>query len=133
MHMQPAHASRAVRRRTIALVMLGSVGLMVLFHALIRPMDGYCALHSSMVGWEDTEYAPGYSESGFRRIHEGMSQSEVEQWVGRPLDVVGPEGGEPKEESWLYTRSPTSKDYRRRIVTFREGRVSHILSEYYFD
>lgn len=62
---------------------------------------------------DDTEYAAGYSASGFRRVAVGMSESEVRHYVGQPLG-----------ESWHYGSfaNPT-------IVSFEaSGKVSGVFA-----
>jgi hypothetical protein len=44
-----------------------------------------------VVGWvvsDDTEYAPGYSDSAFRAVHEGMTSEQLMTVLGPPLGEV---------------------------------------------
>jgi inner membrane protein len=57
---------------------------------------------------EQTEYAPGYSEAAFASVARGMSEAEVAQLLGAPL-----------EQWWQYADSPAEC----RIVVFERDRV----------
>jgi len=78
---------------------------------------------------DHTEYATSYSEGAFRRVRMGMSPTEVEAILGRPLD-------EWKENDrgvrWRWTRRGSgSKAYRMRVVTFRDGKVADVYVDVY--
>jgi hypothetical protein len=79
-------------------------------------------------GTFSTRYAPGYSESGFRRIRIGMETNEVLKVAGKPL--LGPGAVKPGQSSyWLYT---TCNDnfwtYKRRWLRVIDGTVVEIIS-----
>lgn len=50
-------------------------------------LDGLDGWFLSLAG-EDTVYATGYSDSGFRRVHRGMSEVELLELLGQPLGEV---------------------------------------------
>jgi hypothetical protein len=81
-----------------------------------------------------TVYAPGYSESQFRRVRIGMTPNEVESIVGRPIRKDSTSSWAP---CWIYSEPPPhgtiGDNYSRRWVIFNNGKVSAIVDDYYED
>jgi hypothetical protein len=110
------------------------LGTSVLVYAHFRTLDGMTGLIFGTLLPEDTVYASGYSDSGFRRIRVGMSRAEVESLVGAPqkewpVEQVanGPDVG----ARWSY--SPADTNFRCRVVLFRKGAVVAKHTEFYLD
>jgi hypothetical protein len=93
-------------------------------------LDGVAGVFWSLGFEEDTEYAPGYSDSAFRKIHKGMSRTEVLAILGPPLRTVDQGAG---RESLAYSRSPRDKSYRERVVILENGKVFRIIQQFYVD
>ncbi|MBX7106232.1 MAG: hypothetical protein K1X57_19300 [Gemmataceae bacterium] len=79
---------------------------------------------------DSTEYAPGYSESAFQSIREGMTKAEVEQRLGKPFEVrpstphvmrwYGPPGSRIHDDGGI--SPPVGRDYSEiAIVQFDEA------------
>jgi hypothetical protein len=82
-----------------------------------------------------TVYAPGYSESQFRRVRIGMTPNEVESILGRPIRKDST--SQSWSPCWIYSEPPPhgtiGDNYWRRWVLFDDGRVSGIVDDYYED
>ena len=99
-------------------------------------MDGvFGALGELFTG--STDYAPGYSEAKYRRIHVGMREDEVRSVMGEPLRKYINRG----VEVWAYSL-PRYKDkdgiwgdcnHTVRSFFFKYGRVIEIYHEFYID
>ena len=96
---------------------------------LSRSLDGFTGLLGGLLGHEDTVYASGYSDRSFRSIDSGMTRDQVHETIGLPLVVWTNQGA--LVEQW--SRSPSDTDYRRRLIYFRNDRVTKKIAEYYFD
>ena len=82
------------------------------------------------MGDDHTEYAAGYSETGFWSIQLGWNKIQVREAIGEPLVVHGGD----TEEYWRFTRAPRDTNYFLRVVTFdRSGKVVSISGEYFVD
>jgi hypothetical protein len=53
-----------------------------------------------------TVYAPGYSESQFRRVRIGMTPNEVESIVGRPIRKDSTSQRWSPSENWIHSEPP---------------------------
>jgi hypothetical protein len=93
-------------------------------------LDGISGVFWSLCFREDTEYAVGYSDARFREVEIGMTENDVTQLLGAPLETRSLEND---MESWRYSRSPTDTSYRIRSVLFERGRVEAIYHEFYVD
>jgi hypothetical protein len=90
----------------------------------------------------NTHYADGYSHAGFRRIRIGMSEQEVLDILGEPLDPYelftprNPLSPEKVREAYLlYSRPPSLKDtnYRCRVVVMDKDVVVEIIGHFVAD
>lgn len=97
---------------------------------LLDGVDGWF-FSKLAVGVEDTQYASGYTDGGFRAIRIGVSKEEVLGILGSPLKVWS----DDREglEIWGYTSTPSDSNYRIRVVQFRGGVVVGKVSEFYVD
>ena len=127
----------------IFVLLLGPLSLGAMYISL-GAMHTYCldGLDGLIFGWlfqEDTVYATGYSNRGFRQVKVGMDPDEVRKILGEPLDIrtdpyaLRSRAGEVSDECWAYSRSPTHQHYRQRLVCFRNGFVSVKQSSYWID
>lgn len=123
-------------------VLVSSTLLVLLMSAHFVLMDGLPGLLLSVLG-EDTAYALKYSNDGFRGIVNGMSEEAVVQVLGHPIEripmkLLGDDTWSyrvPGADAvgWSYSRSPDSRNYRIRVVVFRNGVVISKIAESYFD
>lgn len=98
------------------------------------PIDGIGGVVLGLFWKEDTVYAPGYSDRGFRRVEPGMTQAQVHGLLGPPekswetsrKDAISEFG-----ERWSH--SPGDTHFRSRVVLYRQGRVSSVHAEFYID
>jgi hypothetical protein len=98
------------------------------------PLDG---ISGTVLAWafgEDTVYAPGYTDDGFRRVEIGMTRAEVLSLIGPPL-ARWPLGSADLlvEYAEKWSTSPGDTNFRRRVIWFREGRVARKFAEYWVD
>jgi hypothetical protein len=83
---------------------------------------------------EDTVYAPGYTDSGFRRVAVGMSRSQVEALIGAPQHEW-PVGGDTDRSGVgaRWSHSPGDTHFRCRVLLFRNDVVVEKHTEFYVD
>jgi hypothetical protein len=104
--------------------------------------EGYCMVWPSI----GTEYAPGYSASGFAKVQPGMTREKVVSLIGEPLQKgrggVGPsESGNVaphrNDEVWHYSNDSSALGgdwaWLSRNVAFRDGVVLQTASWTYHD
>jgi hypothetical protein len=93
-------------------------------------MEAYCFFNPSI----DTRYAPGYSETGFDAITNGMTMPAVRQFLGTPLYEIPKRDG---TEEWGYTLDGKCGwgdwAWLGRHVVFREGKVEKTVKHVYHD
>lgn len=114
---------------------LVATGLLVVVAvaAVFRPLDGYGGLLASwLAAKEDTLYADGYTDAAFSRVEVGMTDREVADLLGEPIDIYV---AMPQSSTlgWRYSRSANDASYRVRVVLFRGGRVVEVISDFYLD
>lgn len=96
-------------------------------------MEGYASwLTTFLAASEDTVYAAGYSDAAFKRVRVGMSETDVAELLGEPLEFYAVEGT-PDLVGWRYSRSARDASYHVRAVLFRDRRVVEIFCEFYLD
>jgi len=101
---------------------------LVILHACLP--DGIHGTASALVHGHSTRYAPGYSYSGFMRVHSGMTSQEVVNVLGEPLHRFSVTDATPGADltvtGWQYSlnRDPTNSYCRMRLVLFEKGRVT---------
>lgn len=126
--------ARQVFAGSLLLVLASSSIVTIVIRYLLYPSDGWEAAVVSLFYRTDTEFSTAYTETGFSRLKIGMSQKEVLDILGKPLDVFrvhSIDGG--NSMGWRYTKSPGDHSYRVRVVIFEGEKVSRILSEFYVD
>jgi hypothetical protein len=97
-------------------------------------IDGVSGLILGVLLKEDTVYARGYSDSGFRRVRLGMTDHEVEKLVGRPLTVwPTPESPSGADTGARWSFSPGDTHFRCRALLFKNHRVIEKHAEFYVD
>jgi hypothetical protein len=128
-HQDDRCALRVARKKRNVLVGVLLLIAAVLFQEL--SLDGWGGVILPLFSESsETVYAPRYSDFAFRRVHTGMTAGEVTKLVGPPLrELLRPYG-----LVWVYSDSPVSRSYRRRLVIFaRDGRVSEVSAGFNFD
>lgn len=125
------YSAHNMRRAAVTFVLGVLVGAVFGGGAVLRyyTLDGIWGWFFSSLG-DDTEYAPGYSDHGFRRIRIGMTEQEVLSLVGPPL-ARGPMRG--TNQTWVWSRSPSDGNYRVRTVIFENERVSKVNHGFHLD
>ncbi len=93
----------------------------------IAGLEGWFLSHLAA---DTTEYATGYSASAFRKVRPGMSEQEVTQLLGSPIDAAPLSGN---RMTWTYTRSRPKGSYWVRAVVFDNGKVEETVHEFYVD
>lgn len=97
-------------------------------------LDGLDGLMWAAILAEDTVYASGYSDAGFRRVRLGMTYDDVRRLIGEPelsWSIDGSSGGPDLGARWSY--SPADTNFRCRVLLFREQRVVRKHAEFYVD
>jgi hypothetical protein len=84
---------------------------------------------------DDTLYAPGYSDEQFNAIRVGMTEAEVLDRLGPPIDEpYSPHyEGADWDKGMRWTKSAHDSHYKVRVIRFRAGRVSEKDAEFYVD
>jgi hypothetical protein len=97
-------------------------------------LDGFEGLSplSIMPFLDRTEYAPGYSNRRFLELRAGMTRDEVIGLLGQPLGAYA-SYEDWRNETWVYSRTARSANYRRRAVEFQKGVVTETVRGIYYD
>jgi len=86
----------------------------------------------------DTKYSDGYTDIGFKKIKNGMSEKEVIETLGEPLVRWKPYKKTKYKEKehyvcFQYSESPNSTNYRLRQVHLENKIVVKVIAEFYLD
>src|SRR5262245_47373426 len=120
------------RLRNLFLIM--ALAAVVLTVYARRPLDGYGgSLWATALG-DNTVWAPGYTDGGFRAIKSGMKRSEVYALIGQPLGSYSEPTGEVVE-SWtemgeLNESTHYDCSVHFRTITFRGDVVVEKVAEF---
>jgi hypothetical protein len=120
-----------IRFRLGALFLLTVLGALALSAYRYWPVEGIFGYGLSVVFGEDTEWAGGYTDEGWRVVRIGMNEADVHSLLGPPLYVVWDRGGTVTTHWW--TRSPSNGDYRERAVVFFGDKSVEKISGYWVD
>jgi hypothetical protein len=85
---------------------------------------------------QGTIYSKDYDETKFQGLRTGMTAKEVEAIMGQPLRIIplNQHQGIRDEELWHYSEQPDpTADFWRRWVEFKAGRMTRIISDYWYD
>ena len=117
----------------VALLVLLTVPLIsVLLFALwvYGHMEAYCFFNPDI----DTEYVSGFSEQRFAEATIGMRPSEVEDRLGKPLEVSKGQNG---KETWWYSRDGKcwwgDFAWNGRAIVVSNGVVVEIIHQIFYD
>jgi outer membrane protein assembly factor BamE (lipoprotein component of BamABCDE complex) len=116
-------------RRIILLLVVAAVA--VLAAAAYNPHERSVgdALSYLMFLREDrTTFAPGFTEEKFDRVQLGMSEAEVVEILGEPLEKDG-----STKIYWRYSGGPPDANFWFRVITFQNGRVINKEAKYFVD
>lgn len=93
-------------------------------------ISDWLAWLSSVGEHAKTEYAPGFTEARFAKIRPGMTEVEVRQLVGAPLER---RSWSPIGELWSYSDSVTNVPnfHRRDVLITESGKVYMRVRQYY--
>ena len=86
------------------------------------------------IGRNATRYGAGYSENAFAQIRVGMTQEELLDLLGQPLErVTYPSSW--SQMDWKYSQAASrSGHFHLRTVRFTpDGKVSHVFKLLHFD
>jgi hypothetical protein len=97
-------------------------------------LDGFEGLSplSIMPFVDRTEYVAGYSNRRFLEVRAGMTRDEVIRLVGQPFGAFA-SYEDWRNETWVYSRTAGSANYRRRLVKFQSGIVTSTVRGIYYD
>jgi hypothetical protein len=115
-----------------SMLLSGAVAALVCLHVWL--LDGLDGAVFGIALQEDTLYAAGYSDAGFRRVTTDMSQAQVEGMLGPPESrwTIERSGDGPDTGArWSY--SPDDTHYRCRVILYRRGHVVKKHAEFYVD
>jgi hypothetical protein len=108
------------RRMMVAIACFG-LGL-----ALVRTANQFIS---------NTAYSERYNENRFNSIQPGMTSAEVLTVIGPPLfktTYADLPGGDPDREDWGYSEQfDATRNYWRRQVVFKGGKVWYVVNEYW--
>ena len=121
----------------LALTLILTIHLMFNYDRIT--IDGAGAeIYSFMLG-EDTRYSDKFSHGNFVRIKVGMTEQQVLAKLGQPLAKFAYHWVDNKTFNsgrfigLKYSDSPTSDNYRLRIIHIDKGVVVRVMGEFYFD
>ncbi len=123
----------------IILVPLIIVTIHLMFNYHRITIDGERAeIFSFMLG-EDTRYSDKFTHYNFTKIKLGMTEQQVLALLGQPLSKFAYHWVDNKTFNsgrfigLKYSDSPTSDNYRLRIIHLDKGVVVRVMGEFYFD
>ena len=101
-------------------------------------LDGFFGEISGLVLSSDTKYSETYSHKKFRKIEIGMTEEQVIELIGKPLNTWKPYNTtiHIKKRHFIgfqYSESPSSANYRLRSVYFDNRVVAEKIDYYYID
>jgi hypothetical protein len=113
----------------------GILSLLLVIHLFrnYTPLDGFSGMFFASMFGEDTIYAAGYSDTGFRSIQIGMTQNEVFGKIGTPLNIWTNDWAKDGSIGMRWTKSAHDSNYRCRVLQFIDSKVVDKHSEYYLD
>jgi len=114
--------------KLIAVGLAAVAAIIVCVHLWL--IDGIDGLIWGVLSQEDTAYAAGYTDHGWRAVRTGMTEDGVRDRIGEPLQVWTNQDG---TVGMRWSRSPGDTDYRCRVLEFSNGRVAAKHAEYYVD
>lgn len=85
-----------MRKKSILLPLLAGVLLLLVTLWVYGHLEAYCYFYPSI----DTKFAPGFSEKAFSQIAQGMTVTDVQNRLGKPLLIFTNSAG---LEEWLFT------------------------------
>jgi hypothetical protein len=122
-----------MKKRYIA---IGAIALLAIAGDVthVATLDGLDGVFWSSMFHEDTVYAPGYSDTAFRKIHAGMPESEVKALLGAPISLYPAYQNTGQDwTTWCYSDSPGDTHYRIRAIRMKDGVVIGKHAEFYVD
>jgi len=97
-------------------------------------LDGLSGEIFGLLIESDTQYSGKYSHKKFSKLRVGMTEEQVVNLIGEPLSKWQPYTGEKSHYiGFVYSKSPSSTNYRYRLVNFEHGKVAEIVSYFYTD
>ena len=129
---RPSMSVRNLRTATRRLIIAASVSFILPLCCLA----GCEILLNLPLGGQGTIYSKNYDETKFAGLRAGMTAEEVEAIMGPPLRKIPMEHttGSKDDEQWFYSDQPeATADFWRRWVSFHAGKVTNIISDYWYD
>lgn len=123
---------RSSRALSVVLTALATAAALGATHAYL--LDGLDGLVWAALLPDDTEYAAGYTDAGFRRVGVAMTFDDVRRLIGEPERSWPLDGSSSQPDlgaRWSY--SPGNTNFRCRVLLFREQRVVRKHAEFYVD
>lgn len=126
--MGQAKGDAQVRLRVIVAAALATIALMAaVFFLHSRTLDGVSGV---LCLFENTRYAPGYSDMALRRVTPGMTEAEALRILGPPLsasDFMVSKMAPDRSLFYSYRIQPGA--YRLRTLLMFRGRVDEVVAE----
>ena len=116
------------RLRRIAIVLAVLAAFLTGLHIWL--IDGIGGLIWGLFFREDTVFAAGYTDSGWRSVRVGMTEDDVTGRIGEPLQVWT---NQDASVGMRWSKSPGDTHYRCRFLQFNNGRVSEKHAKFYVD
>jgi hypothetical protein len=126
-------------------LIFGGLGIAVLLSVIAVPWnehyrsEGFSGWLNWLAFWDHpgTHFAPGFSEKQFSRVKPGMTRSQVESLLGKPLDTAPWDLWDTAHEGecWDYSLPVTNVwNYHLRDVIFDpNGKVFVVGREFYME
>ena len=112
----PAASRFQFSLRTLFIATAGVALLAFCFSRPVNPLEWLFAL----AFLDETSYSPDYTESGWRGVQLGMTQAQVLEVLGEPVQ----RNFGPGAERWEYTSCRSWNWYHMREVGFLKGKVA---------
>ena len=116
------------RLKQIAVALAAVAAILVGIHLWL--IDGIDGLIWGSLFQEDSAYATGYTDHGWRAVRTGMTEDGARSHLGQPLQVWTNQDG---SVGMRWSRSPGDSNYRCRVLQFRDGKVAEKHAEFYLD
>jgi hypothetical protein len=95
------------------------------------PVDGVAGILGPLVFGDDTVWATGYTDAGFRAVRIGMSRTEIYALLGPPLHVMPTKTGQVAEGWTTLDSSPNAQcNLFVRQIWFQGDTATSIVAEF---
>ncbi|WPD23758.1 MAG: hypothetical protein SD837_04180 [Candidatus Electrothrix scaldis] len=112
-----------------------AIFLLSIYPAKLALIEGWgSAIWDIIYCGGDTVYSSEYSDCKFLQVSKGMSEAEVKDLLGEPLDTYPNKYGHAGWDIGMrWTKSAYDSHYRMRVLLFQHDVVTEKHAEFYLD